>query len=76
VTISFLAKLTQLCCLLILLQSDEQQDIVICVLRWLHKIIQEAFNSPCSGCKVRSSLLLWSYQQGITQRIGKNTHHP
>ena len=29
---SFLALLTQLCCLLILLQSDEQQGIIVCAL--------------------------------------------
>ncbi len=72
---SFLALLTQLCCIFIPLQSYEQQDTVVCALCWLHKIIQEAFNSPCSNCRVRCSLLLWSYQHG-TQRIGNDTHHP
>ncbi len=69
---SFLALLTQLCSLLILLQSNEQQDAVVCALCWLHKTIQEAFNSPSSECRVRCSLLLWSYQHS-TQRIGKDT---
>jgi hypothetical protein len=64
--------LTQLCCLLILLHSNEQQNAVVCALCWLHKIIQEAFNSTCSECP--AYILL----QGATRqnlRRNKKHHH-
>jgi hypothetical protein len=44
---SFLALLTQWCRPVILVHSNKQQGTVVCALCWMHKIVQEAFNSPC-----------------------------